>query len=409
MDVQSTVAYVSHIFPALTESFVYREVFALQERGFNIETFAIWKPDKDKLSLESRHLVDHTFYVFPLRRLDFVRAHLHFLFTRPARYVKTLFFVLTRKGESFQHRKRTFYHFCEAIYMAREMERLNVEHIHAHFAINAAAIALVISRLLDISYSFTAHNSFFIDRVLLAEKVQGARFISVISEFSRQFLMDLVPGGEEQGEKMHIIRCGLAPDDFVPPEVRPDNDVPLILFVAQLAERKGAPFLVEASRILAERGVAFRCALIGDGPEKPIVDHLVEIYDLQASFELPGAVFQEDLRPYLERADIFALPCVTARNNDVDGIPVSLMEAMAMEIATVSTDVSGIPELIEDGESGLLAPEKDAEALADALQQLLEDEALRRTLGQNGRRRIVEEFNIYKSAAKLGDLFESYL
>ncbi|MFP4393677.1 MAG: glycosyltransferase [Anaerolineales bacterium] len=409
MNSQKTVAYVSHIFPALTESFVYREVFALQERGFNIETFAIWKPVKDKLSLESRHLVDSTFYVLPIRWADFIGAHLHFLFTRPARYLKTLWFVLTRPGESISHRRRTFLHFCEAICMAREMQRLNVEHIHAHFAINAATIALVISRLLDISYSFTAHNSFFIDRVLLPEKVHGARFISVISQFSRQFLMDLVPGGEEQGAKMHIIRCGLAPDDFSPPDARPDNDIPLILFVAQLAERKGAPFLVEACRILAERGVPFHCALIGDGPEKPLVDHLVEKYDLQASFELPGAVFQEDLRPYLERADIFALPCITARNNDVDGIPVSLMEAMAMEIAAVSTDVSGIPELIEDGVSGLLVPEKDAEALADALQRLIEDAALRRTLGQNGRKRIVEEFNIYKSAAKLGDLFERYL
>jgi colanic acid/amylovoran biosynthesis glycosyltransferase len=408
MKSQRSIAYISQVFPALTESFIYREVFALQERGFRIVTFAIWEPNKTKLSLESRHLVDSCFYVFPISWLAFLKAHLRFLFTRPIKYVGTLLFVLTRKGESVRHRCRTFFHFCEAVYMAKEVEIQVVDHVHAHFAINAATIALVISRLLGISFSFTAHNSFFIDRVILREKVRGARFISVISEFSRQFLVNLVPG-ENADEKMHIVRCGLSPADFAPPDCKPTNEVPVLLFVAQLVERKGAPFLVEACRILAGRGAAFRCIIVGDGPQKPLVEKLVEQYDLQAAFELPGAVFQEHLKAYLIRADVFVLPCITTSSGDMDGIPVSLMEAMAMEIATVSTYVSGIPELIEDGESGLLVREQDPEALADALQRLLGDEELRTRLGKNGRRKVVEEFNIHKSAADLAEIFERYL
>jgi colanic acid/amylovoran biosynthesis glycosyltransferase len=408
MKSQRSIAYVSQVFPALTESFVYREVFALRERGFRIVTFAIWKPNKARLSLESRHLVDSCFYVFPISWPDFLKAHLCFLFTRPIKYVGTLFFVLTRREESLQHRCRTFFHFCEAVYMAKEAEIQVVDHVHAHFAINAATIALVLSRLLGISYSFTAHNSFFIDRVILREKVREARFISVISEFSRQFLVNLVPG-ENADDKMYIVRCGLSPGDFAPPNPKPTNEVPILLFVAQLVERKGAPFLVEACRILAERGVAFRCIIVGDGPQKALVEKLVEQYHLQTAFELPGAVFQEHLKAYLNRADVFVLPCITASSGDVDGIPVSLMEAMAMEIATVSTYVSGIPELIEDGESGLLVRERDPEALADALQRLLGDKELRTRLGKNGRRKVVEEFNIHKSAADLAGIFERYL
>jgi glycosyltransferase involved in cell wall biosynthesis len=148
---------------------------------------------------------------------------------------------------------------------------------------------------------------------------------------------------------------------------------------------------------------------VGDGPQKALVERLVEQYGLQEMVELPGAVFQEHLKPYLERADVFVLPCITASNGDMDGIPVSLMEAMAMEIATVSTYVSGIPELIKDGESGLLVKEKDPEALADALQTLLKDEEKRATLGKNGRRKVVEEFDIHKSAARLAEIVERYV
>jgi len=402
------VAYMTHSFPLLTETFVYREVFGLERKGFRVATFAIWKPDKNKLSQEARHLVDSSHYVFPISWPKFFRAHLYFLGTRPHKYLGTLFFVLTRRGESTKNRRRTFFHFCDAVYLAMEMKRQRIRHIHAHFAINAATVALVASRLLDITFSFTAHNSFFIDRVILKEKVRGARFIIAISDFTRRFLISLVPG-DNIGDKIHIVHCGLSPDDFVPPDPKPVNGAPVLLFVAQLSERKGTPVLVEACRILAERGVSFRCVIVGDGPQRELVAQLVEQYALQEVVELAGVVFQEHLKKYLEQADVFVLPCVVASNGDMDGVPVSLMEAMAMEIATVSTDVSGIPELIEDGVSGLLVPEKDAVALADALQRLLKDKELCMRLGKHGRQKVLHEFDIDKTTAQVATLFERYL
>ncbi len=404
-----TIAYITQSYPGLTTTFIYREVLALERAGFNITTFAIWKPSKNKLSEESRHLVDNTSYVFPILWPKFWGEHLYFFLTRPGKYIGTALFVLTRPGESFKNRVRTLFHFGEAVYLAKEMERRGIKHIHAHFTINAASIALMISRLLGISFSFTAHNIFFTDRLLLKEKVREARFISVISEFSRQFLIRLIPDGQKFKHKMHIVHCGVSPEQFLPPNPKPANPVPLILFVAQLVERKGSPILVEACRLLVERGLVFECVIVGDGPEKMLVEQLVQQYHLGEAVKLPGALFQEQLVEYLCRADVFVLPCITASNGDMDGVPVSLMEAMCMEIATVSTKVSGIPELIEDGESGLLVPEKDAVALADALQRLLEDEALRARLGRNGRQKIRHEFDVDANAAQLALLFEKYL
>jgi colanic acid/amylovoran biosynthesis glycosyltransferase len=403
-----SIAYITQSFPLLTETFVYREVSALERQGFRVATFATWKPDENKLHQEARHLMDSSHYVFPISWPKFFKAHLYFLCTCPRKYLGSLFFVLTRRGESLKNRRRTFFHFCEAVYLAMEMKRQHIRHIHAHFAINAATIALVVSRLLDITFSFTAHNSFFIDRVILREKAGAARFIIAISEFTRQFLTILVPEDNIDG-KIHIVHCGLATDDFSPPDPKPVNEVPVLLFVAQLAERKGTPVLVEACRILAERGVTFRCVIVGDGPQRALVEQLVKQYALQEVVELAGVVFQEHLKEYLNRADVFILPCITASNGDMDGIPVSLMEAMAMEVATVSTYVSGIPELIEDGQSGLLVQERDAEALADALQRLLEDDELRTRLGKNGRQKVMEDFNIDKSAVQLATLLKRYL
>lgn len=402
-----TIAYVTQTFPALTQTFVYRETLALEGKGFNIVTCAIWKPDTGSLSQESRHLVDQSFYVFPISWFRFFMAHVCFLLTHPIKYIGTLVFVLTRRGESGTNRLRTLFHFSEAVYLAPKVRKRHVVHIHAHFAINSATIALVLSRLLGISFSFTAHNIFFTDRILLKEKVKEAHFVVAISKFSKQALSRLVP---DEQHKIHVVHCGLSPEEFLP-AAGPEDDVPLLLFVAQLAERKGAPVLIEACSILSERGVPFRCILVGGGADQEILRlrDLVECRGLDGAVELAGPVPQECLKQYLERADVFVLPCIEAGDGDMDGIPVSLMEAMAMEIPTVSTYISGIPELIENEHSGLLVPEKDPKSLADAIQRLLRDEGLRARLGKNGRCRVQKDFNIHKNVTQLANLFEKYV
>ena len=402
------IGYILQLYPSLTMTFIYREVLALEKAGFSIAAFSVWKPARDRLSEEARSLMDSTYYIFPVSWLKFISAHLYFLFTHPAKYIGTALFVMTRQGESWKNRRRTAYHFGEAAYVAKEIQRLRIQHLHAHFEHNAASIALIVSRLLGISFSFTAHNILFTDQILLKEKIREARFVVAISQFTRQYLIRLMPG-EKYDDKIQIVHCGVCPADFAPPEPRPVNVVPVLLFVAQLAERKGAPILVEACQLLVEQGVAFQCVIAGDGPQKETVKRLVEQHHLQEFVSLPGAIFQEQLKQYLGQTDIFVLPCITTDDGDMDGVPVVLMEALASEIATVSTNVSGIPELIQDGESGLLVQQKDAVALADALRHLIDDKELRVRLGKNGRRKVLLEFDIDQNAAQLAALIEGHI
>ena len=405
---RSSLAYIAQSFPDLTQTFVYREVLALEKLGMPVTTFAIWKKPPGRVSEEARHFIERTCYALPVHWPGYLLAHLHSLLAHPARYLKTALFVLSRREESFKNRKRTLFHLCEAVYLVREMHKRGIGHIHAHFSINAATVALVSARLLKISFSFTAHNILFRDSLIIREKIREAKFVAAISECTRNYLIDIVSDDTVE-DKIHIIRCGLDPEKFLPPVTKPAKEIPNILFVAQLTEKKGAPILLEACKILCEGGYSFQCTIVGDGPQKALVEHLVRELNLGCFVRLAGRTFQEQLIDYLEKADIFVLPCIVGADGDRDGIPVSLMEAMAMEIPCVSTFVSGIPELIVNGENGLLVEEKNPSALAEALKRLLTDEDLRRELGKKGRERIVLEFDVRKSANKLKALFERAL
>jgi len=398
------VAYVNQFFPLLTETFVYREVLALRRLGVEVVPFALRRPPPGKLSRECGHLQQECVYGIPFDWPWLLGGHAHFLLRRPLQYARTLLFVLTRPGDRLRVRALTLVHFVLAVGMAREMQRRGVVHIHAHFAINAATIALVAGRMLDVPFSFTAHNLLFTQPMLLKTKLREARFVAAISEYTRRWLIDLLPQ-ERVAEKIHVVHCGLPLFEFRP-EPRAARPGPhAILFVAQLAERKGVVHLIEACRLLRERGLDYRCTVLGDGPQRALAQERIRRHGLEQHVVLGGVVYQEQVRGRLAQADVFALPCVVASDGDMDGIPVALMEAMALEIPVVSTTVSGIPELVEDGVSGLLVAPGDADALADALERLLIDPDLRRSLGQAGRRRVLEQFDVDRSAAQLAALF----
>lgn len=400
-----TIAYVTQFFPYLTETFVYREVMALRENGFNVVTLANRTPDEKHLSAESKPLMASTSYVFPLRWLPFLFAHLYFLARYPHRYAGTLIRLMAQTGESWDNRKRTLGHFAGGVYLARQAQRQGVTHIHAHFSVNAATIGLAISRLLNIGYSFTVHNNIFTDRLVLREKLKSADFIISISEYSRDFLLEFAPNIPNLRDKFRIIRCGISPKSFTPERPTEPAATPHVVYLSSLAERKGMPVLVEACRILRERGRDFRCTIAGGGEQWFLLQDMLAKHDLLDVVTTPGRYLQEEIRDYLNSADVFVLPCVTARNGDIDGIPVALMEAMAMQVPVISTTVSGVPELIEDGVSGLLVEERNPEQLADAIERILDDPQLAAQMGENGRARVCQAFNLDLITHQLVELF----
>jgi glycosyltransferase involved in cell wall biosynthesis len=398
------IAYLSQTFPGLTT--VYREVVMLRDKGINVHTLATWPPQIENVSSEAKELVEQTFYVFPVRWVAFLKAHIIYLLTMPLVYLGTLTFVVTRPGQSLTKRRRSLLHFFQAVYLALKIKKLDIAHIHVHFAGNAATLALVVERLTGVPFSFTAHAyDIFVDQVILKEKIDAARFIIAISEYNKRFMVEYA-GKPEVADKIHVIHSGIPIADFSPethslPFVRP----PLILTVGRLVEKKGFSFLIRACKHLRDWGYQAHCVIIGSGPQEEALSHMIHDLDLTDWVELAGWLDQAQVRSYLTEAGIFVLPCVVAANGDRDGIPAALMEAMAMAKPCVSTTVSGIPELIETGHTGLLVPEKDAMALADALSRLLDDATLARRLGQSGREKVCNEFNLDSITTQLLHVF----
>jgi colanic acid/amylovoran biosynthesis glycosyltransferase len=396
------VAHLSALFPHLTETFVYREVLALRRLGVEVHPFACWKPASAALSQEAAHLVDETVFVFPLRPLACLLDQLRALATRPRVYLGLVARALLQP-RGVRDRVLTLGHVIMGAHLAPAMRRAGITHIHAHFCINAATIGLTASRLLDLPFSWTAHNLLFTRNLLLDEKVRSAAFVACISEHTRARLLELgLPA-----ECAPLVRCGLPRREPGPRQAPQRADAPpRLLFVAQLQPRKGGEVLVEACARLAARGVAFHADLIGEGPCRPALEEAIERLGLGERVTLRGALPQEELQQHWSAASLFVLPCVIAPDGDRDGIPVALMEAMQQGLPVVSTPVSGIPELVQDGVTGRLVPEGDPEALAACIEEVLADPELRARLADAGKARVAHAFDADRGAALLAEAFE---
>ncbi len=403
------IGYLAQVFPHLTMTFVYREVLALRNKNIHLQTFSTWKPKPEELSDEAKELVKSTFYIFPFNWSQFLFNHTWYLFRRPGAYLSTLWFCLMGEHKTFKNRLRTFYHFCQAVHLAKAVEAKNVGHLHVHFALNATTIALVVARLTKITFSFTAHaNDIFVNPILLRDKINEAKFIIAISDYNKRFLYNILP---DQGtcDKTHIVHCGIDVQHFSAPNKKLHNERPIILAIGRLVEKKGYLYLIRACKILVGQGYDFQCLIVGGGPQESLLKQIIEEEGVSDYVSLEGIVFQEHLLSYLDKADIFVLPCVVASDQDMDGIPNTLMEAMAMEIPAISTTVSGIPELIEHEKTGLLVAPEDEVSLAKAMATLLDDKELRGILGQAGRAEVIKAFEIEKNAHHLLSVFKSYL
>jgi glycosyltransferase involved in cell wall biosynthesis len=398
------LAYLGRVLPVISETFVVREIAALRSLGARIKPFSLYPPEAQDSHPEAPELAREVEVLFQPAKPGFWLSHLFFFFRHPGRYWHCLsrYGLLTR--EPWGNRLRCLAFFAVAPYAAWRLQRAGVGHLHAHFANAAASVAMAAANLADISFSFTAHAyDIFIDKLLLPAKLEAAFFVACISRFNIDYLQKNYP---EAGAlaRLELVHNGIDPGRFQP-SPHPPGTPPRIIAVGRLVETKGFHVLVEACARLRQEGVACSCMIVGEGPEGDRLQKMVADLRLEDRVELLGQLQPEELLPYFQRADILAMPaCV--RNNDQDGIPTVLIEALAMEIPVVATRVSGIPELVRDGETGLLVNPDDPEALAAALARLLADDGLARRLAAAGRDLVVSEFNLQRSAARLLDLFQ---
>lgn len=395
-----TVVYFSRQFPGLTTTFVYREVKALRRLGVTVRPISTWRPPLESLSAEARAFVPDTLYLLPPRWSELTWTHLRFMFSRPRRYWSTLARLTLLNRETTHNRFRALFYFIYGLLAAAEVERCRADHLHADFADAPATLALIASRLTGKPFSFTAHaRDLFVHPSLLREKLAAAQFAVPISDFNRRHLLAL--NGGQAADKLLVIHCGLDLDEFPFTPRRAPAVQPVIVGVGRLVEKKGFRYLIEACRLLAERGVEYECRLVGGGPLKADLQAQIEQAGLSSQVRLCGALPQDQVRALLQEASIFVLPCVPAADGDQDGIPVALMEAMALGVPVISTTISGIPELIKHGVSGWLTPPRDAAALADALIQLLANPERANAMAKAARATIEREFDVNRNAARL--------
>jgi colanic acid/amylovoran biosynthesis glycosyltransferase len=285
------------------------------------------------------------------------------------------------------------------------LEKAEVHVIHAHFAWLSASAAMVIGRLLDLPFTVTSHacDIYSPENDLLCLIAQTADRLITISNYNRQAIIDLCP--QIAQEKIAVIHCGIDLDQFQSVAIPQKNATFNILSVGSLVEKKGHEYLIQACWVLKEQGLNFHCTIVGRGERQMALEQLIADLNVADVVTLAGAQEQPGVREKLRSSDVFVLACVVAQNNDRDGIPVAMMEALAMGVPVVSTYVSGVPELIQHQQNGLLVPERDSEALAAAIMQLAKDKTWRQRLSVNGRASVTSEFDIRKNAQRLVDLF----
>ncbi|MCA9171638.1 MAG: glycosyltransferase family 4 protein [Planctomycetales bacterium] len=390
------LAYLINQYPAISHTFVRREIRALEALGHEVVRFsirpsrdAIIDPEDQKEAAQTTVVLQTTRCITALAQ----RAMRHPL--RTAAAAITLARLGRRAGGGVV---RHLAYLAEAAHLVEAMQAQQVTHLHAHFGTNSATVALLAEKLGGPSFSFTVHGPEEFDRPereSLAEKIGAARFVAAISSFGKSQLQRWCAYSE--WSKIRVVHCGLDAS-FLEQPTSPVPDVPQLVCVGRLAEQKGHFVLLQAARSLAERGVQFQIVCVGDGDFRSRLESYIRKHDLAEYIRLVGWQKEAEVQQWLKQSRAMVLPSFA------EGLPVVIMEALAMGRPVISTYVAGIPELIVPGENGWLVPAGDPDALANAVAACLATAPDTLTqMGQAGQRRVRERHNITTEAGKLAE------
>ena len=407
------IAYLVGHYPAVTHTFILREIQQLRREGFELETFSVWRAgEQDLLTPVDRAEDARTYALLPPRPVDYLRCHLQSARRAPRDYLRTLAKGLRLSAHGLRGRLLGLSWFLEAVVIQRMCERRGIRHVHVHLDGTAPAVGLLVAHLGNggadtgaWSFSMTVHGSkefFDVARQGLAHKVAAARFVVCISDFTRSQLMALVD--DTHWPRLRVVHCGIDPEHFTPPEGGRHGDGPLrILTVGRLDNMKGVAILVEAVSELRRRGIAVALTVVGDGPQREHLQRLAERNAVGEAVTWAGPVGQDAIRAHYLAADVFCLPSFA------EGIPVVLMEAMSTGLPVVANGITGIPELVEHEISGLLVRPGRSDLLVGALERLAADGELRARMGEAGREKVRREFASADVGGALAQLFAAEL
>lgn len=388
------VGYVVKRYPRYSETFIVNEILAHEKAGLKLDIFALrpctdthFQPAISRVKASVTYLADKG-------KMNDLWTALH----AAARVIPDC----PSKIISLQDVDvSTVY---QGIQLATAIRQRGIQHLHAHFGTSAAAVARVAAYLAGITYSFTAHaKDIFHESVCeddLRTKLRDAASTITVSDYNLAYLGDVF--GEDADRVVRIYN-GIELDRF--PYASPENRAPRIVAVGRLVEKKGFADLVDACAMLADRGVAFKCQIIGEGDCEAALKQQIAALGLNHCVELAGPRPQSEIVDLLQNAAVFAAPCVIGEDGNRDGLPTVLLESMALGTPCISTDVTGIPEILHHEETGLLVGQKDSKALANAIERLINDAALRVKLAEAARALIASQFDIHLNTEKIRSHF----
>jgi glycosyltransferase involved in cell wall biosynthesis len=404
------VGYVVKRYPRYSETFIVREILAHEQAGLSIEIYSLRPPNDGHFQDLITRVRGRVNYLYlpadgllpePLAGATLTAAHFWKALLVTGAVLPDLWAAVEDMREE---QARDVY---QALNLAREVRQKNLHHLHAPFASDAATVARLAARLAGVSYSFTARaKDIFHESVSgadLGRKLRDAAGVVTISDYHLDYLRSTYGSLAAHVQRIYN---GLDLEEF--PYSAPAERPPVILAVGRLVAKKGFDDLVEACALLAARRRPFRCRIIGGGPLKAALEAQITRRGLgSARVELLGPLPQGQVIREMQKAALLAAPCIVGADGDRDGLPNVIQEALALGTPVVTTDVTGIPEVVRDGETGLQVPQHDPTALSAALERLLVDRDLRLRLAAAGRRLIEAEFNIHRNTERRRALFRA--
>ena len=390
-----TIAYLVNHYPKVSHSFIRREILGLEEAGVSVRRFTLRAPDADLPDPQDRAEAGKTEVVLRQGAIRLLLATLGQLLRHPGRWFKA-FRIAGGMGQGAPARiLRQMAYLVEACWLADQME--GVQHLHAHFGTNAAAVARLTHLLCGVPYSFTVHGPEEFDGpqwLDLPGKIADARFAVAISSFGRSQLMRWTD--PRDWGKLRVVRCGVDAI-FASAEPQPLCEGPELSCVARLSGQKGLPLLIEAAALLKRRGVQFRLTVVGDGEMRNEIEQQIADNGLQECVVITGYLSAEGVRAAVAASRAMVLPSFA------EGLPVVIMEALALRTPVIVTQIAGTPELVNN-ECGWLIPAGAIEPLADAMEAALAATPARlRAMGEVGRARVLEQHDALRNARALGE------
>jgi colanic acid/amylovoran biosynthesis glycosyltransferase len=395
-----TVAYLINQYPKVSHSFIRREILGLENHGVTVKRFALRDCQSELVDPLDLAELEKTHILLKENKFSFALACLKTILARPKAFLAALKLTLKVGWKSERGLLRNLVYLAEACVLLQRLLPTEVQHVHAHFGTNSTTVAMLCAALGGPAYSFTVHGPEEFDKVeaiALPEKIRRAKFVVAISSFGKSQLYRW--SSQEDWAKIHVIRCGVD-QQFLSSAHLPIPESPQLICVGRLSEQKGHLLLLAAARLLAQEGQVFKLLLVGDGELRSQVETLIDAYGLRSHIEITGWASSETIKKYLLSSRAFVLPSFA------EGLPVVIMEALALGRPVISTYIAGIPELVESGVCGWLVPSGDVQALADAMRKALSATAADlETMGKIGRKRVAKGHNSMTETEKLSRLF----